>query len=607
MGEGVSPFGEAFKEALRPRDTRTVIQWGVDNIRYIPNSARSNSGFQPDATPWLKEPLEFWGVETVKEQVLILPTGAGKTTFFDVCIPHCIAENPGDILLSMQTKDDVRGHIETRLMPTLKACPPVRKIFDSLERHKLKRDTFVLPHMTVHTAGESKNDYQRISVRYVLIDEAWLLKHGYMGEARARLHDRWDGRTVIVSQGGEQHLILAAERRERELFSAWKQTDCRVWSMVCPECGEVAPWKMPGIIYADSSDDREVIESARYFCQTCETKFEDRLEIRRALSGASRYEITNPNGMPNHHGWTAAGPGLFHITWGELALGWKKANEAKRGGDLEPLKIFIQKRLAQFWKEEEDAPDVILGASGYQIEAHADGSLIESEAYRFATIDRQNDHFWAEVRAWRADGFSRLLYFDKLPTVEACRAVQLQYRVKDDFTGEDARHMPSEVYEDCARFGWVALFGDDIDGYDHHPRAGGKPVKKFYSPLKKAMSPSGKVVRYLRWSNEKVKDILFSFCAGRGPGFQVPDDIDNPALPENERYHRQIRAEVKRDVVKKGSTKIARRYVRTRRHNHAIDTEAENIVFALIKGVVADMAQIPEDEPNPEDQKEPEQ
>jgi hypothetical protein len=256
-----------------------------------------------------------------------------------------------------------------------------------------------------------------------------------------------------------------------------------------------------------------------------------------------------------------------------------------RTGDIEPLRIFVTKRLAEFWREADDAPDIVLGGSGYTIGDYMGGELIDNEAHRFCAIDRQRDHFWVAVRAYRHDGSSKLLYFNKSLTIEAVRDVQTRYKVIDDFTVEDAGHMPTEVYADCARFGWIAFFGDSVDGYEHL-RRGGQPVKKFFSPIKKAMSPSGKIVRYLRWSNEKVKDILFNLLARRGAAFDAPDDIDDLAQKEAERYSQQIRSEVKRDVVNATTKAIAQRYVKTRRHNHAVDCEAMTLVLALIKGLV---------------------
>ena len=577
---------QAWCSAWTPQDTRSVSDWASDHVT-IPGSARSRK-FDPASSPWLLEPLQYFGDNRVREQVLILPTGAGKTTVFDVCIPHAIAENPGSILLAMQTDPDAREHMEDRLMPILKACLPLDPMLSTINRHAARKDAIIFPHMSLYCGGANKNNFQRKSVRYVFLDEAWLIKHGLIEEARARTHNRWNSRVVIVSQGGNEHMILGNERRSTELHEAWMRTDRRELAMVCPECQALSQWSWKHLLYDNPDgeiDERAVSESARYRCPECQTEFADRPDIRRQLSSTSTYIVTNPGALKGHHGWHAPAMAMSHERWGDLALGWVRAQSAMRTGDVEPLRIFVTKRLAEFWREADDAPDIVLGGSGYTIGDYMGGELIDNEACRFCAIDRQRDHFWVAVRAYRHDGSSRLLHFGKVLTIESVRDVQTRYKVIDDYTVQDAAHMPSEVYADCARFGWIAFFGDSVDGYEHI-RKGGQPVKKFFSPIKKAMSPSGKIVRYLRWSNEKVKDILFNLLARRGASFDAPDDIDDVAAKEAERYSQQIRSEVKRDVVNATTKAIAQRYVKTRRHNHAVDCEAMTLVLALIKGLV---------------------
>jgi len=584
-----SPTLEAWCSAWSPEDSRTPGEWGEQYIT-VPGAARSEK-FSLTATPHLRELFEFYGRPHTREMVAVLPTGAGKTTLFDVCIPHSIAEDPASVVLYMQGNKEAEGHMEDRLLPTLRNCEPVSMLMGSLNRHSIRKDGVIFPHLSLYVRGLNKTNTQRISVRDVFIDEAWLADHGLIEQARARTHNRWNRRVIIVSQGGNQHFILGAEKRETELYAAWNRTDKREWSMVCPECGGVSPWKLINLRYAESEDDREVIESAKYHCPNCPAIFDDRPEVRRALATASRYVATNANHMPDHHGWHAQAVGLFHETWGELALGWRKANQAKKNGDVEPLKIFITKRLAEWWSEEEDAPEVVLGSSGYSVGDFAEGGLIDGEVLRFMAIDRQRDYFFAGIRAFRADGTSRLLYYSKVATIEQCRALQNQYKVKDDFTTEDASHRPTAVYDDCAKFGWVAMFGDDeLKGFDHLPKVG-LAVRKLYSPIKKAMASDGTIVRYIRWAVTPVKDILFAKLAGRGPEMQVPDDIGGE-------WHDQIRGEVKKTMISPKTKKESERYVKIKRRNDACDVEGMLLTFALIKGVATpEIIETPEDTP----------
>ncbi len=210
---------EAWRSAWKPQDVRSVGEWGREFISYA-NSARSTR-FDPDATPWLREPLDWFSDPSIREQVLILPTGGGKTTVFDVCIPHSIAENPGSILLVMQTDPDAKEHMEDRLLPILRACEPLKSIFASVNRHAIRKEAIILPHMSIFVGGANKANFQRKSVRDVYIDEAWLVKHGLIEEARARTHNRWNRRVVIVSQGGDQtKLKVAGIQAETQITTA---------------------------------------------------------------------------------------------------------------------------------------------------------------------------------------------------------------------------------------------------------------------------------------------------------------------------------------------------------------------------------------------------
>lgn len=573
---------ESWCSAWKPRDKRTVAEWAAEHVS-IPNSARS-SKFDPAASPWLAEPLEFFADNTVREQVLILPTGAGKTTLFDVAIPYIIAEAPGSILLSMQTDPDAKEHMEDRLLPILKACEPIAPMLASVDRHAKRKDAVLLPHMSLFVGGANKANFQRKSVRYVFLDEAWLIKHGLIEEARARTHSRWNARTIIVSQGGDQLVALQNERRDSELHAAWLRSDRREFSMVCPTCSEVSKWDWKNLKYEiahredGTVDELAVAQSAQYECPACSTRYEDRPEVRRELSMSSRYVVTNPAGMPGHHGWHAPAMALFHERWGDLVLGWTRAQRSLSHGDSEPLKIFVTKRLAEFWREEETAPEVVLGGAGYSKADFANGELWEGETLRCMTIDRQRDHRWVLVRAWKPDGASRLIWEGKLHTSEDIEVLRSRLNVRKDFTFEDAQYETGQVYDECARYGWVALHGSQEDGFMHLPP--NKPaVKKFYSPLKRAQSPNGGRALYLFWSNEKVKDILANLRAGKGAPWETPDDVSTD-------YVHQIASEVKKEVVNKVTKGIGQRWVRIRKDNHLWDCEAMATVVALIKGLV---------------------
>jgi hypothetical protein len=568
--------------AWRPTDTRPVGVWAAENV-VIPNSARA-SRFDPSASPWLAEPLEYFSDTAVKEQVLILPTGAGKTTVFDVAIPYLISEAPGSVLLSMQTDSDAREHMEDRLLPILRGCEPLAEVMRSVDRHAMRKDAVIMPHMSLFCGGANKANFQRKSVRYVFLDEAWLIKHGLIEEARARTHSRWNSRIIVVSQGGEMHVNLANERRDSELYAAWQRTDRRELHMVCPECAAESVWSFKHLKYERTNrddgtvDEQALMESAEYQCPACEVRFPDKPDIRRALSTASIYRPTNPTPLPHHHGWHAPAVALFHERWGDLALAWTRAQKARSLGDEEPLKIFVTKRLADFWREEEVAMDVTVGGAGYLLSEYTDGQTWDGEVTRCITVDRQRDHRWAICRAWRRTGESRLLWEGRLLTSEDVENLRIRMKVLPPCVMQDAQYETAQVYDECVKYGWNALHGSGQDGFTHFVR-NMPAVKKFFSPVQEALAPCGAQARYMFWSAEKVKDVLAILRSGKGVAWETPDD----ASPD---YRLQIASEVKKDMVDKVTKRVTRRWQKVRKDNHLWDCEAMAVVFALKARVI---------------------
>ena len=578
----------AIRAQLRIPDNRSVEQWILDQRIRPPGSAR---GTQMDLslTPWLREPCEAVADNHNREVVIVAPTGAGKTTVLDASLLRATREDPGSILLAMQTDEDADAYYDERLEPMLQSLDGIGDMIRALPRGKRRKGELVLPHMTCFVVGAKMSAFQRKSVRYVLLDEVWQIKHGLVAEARGRHHDRWNARVVLTSQGGWQHVDTDNGRVKTELFEAWERTDRREWHFVCPECGTSQPWKWSGLKWADekradgSIDDTAITQSTHYQCAKCETKFHDDIAARRMLANSGRYEAQNPQPLTvpgKHVGFHCNALTLYYVAWSTLVLEWKKASELTAAGDKSALQVFVQKRLAEFWKDEEDEPGVVLGGAGYRFADYANGEAWEGEVHRFLTIDRQRDHRWAACRAWKSDGSSRLLWFGKILTTEGCRELQQRMKVADWATFQDAQYETGEVYDECARYGWTALHGSGDSGFTHNP-PGKKPVRKIYSTLKQAQAPGGGRARYVFFANEGGKDILAKHRGGHSATWEIPDDAGVD-------YHTHINSEIKKDVIQKVTKQIIRRWCRIgSRPNHGWDCEVMQIVAALIKGVIA--------------------
>lgn len=605
----------AIGATWRRRSDEDIIAWAERNV--IPPGSARGSRFDASATPWLIEPLRTMVDEGTREQVCIMPTGAGKTTLFDVSTAWELLEDPGSILLTLQNDDEADAYWEERLLPILEAIPEAFALISSLQKSKKKRGQIILPSSTLYCSSLKLRALQRKSVRRVKIDEAWMAAHGFIAEARARMHDRWNRIATIVSQGGNRFVEKAGEIMLSELEEAMLRTDRREYSMVCPECGDVSPWSHSGLLYENAEtasggiDEAAILQSARYKCPgRCGTEFPDKIEVRRQLSTGSIYVPKNEQAIPGHIGYHVHGYGIYYVSWGERALRWKRSQMAKRHGDLEPLKIIIQKDFAEFWEEHEhrfsgftsDAPE-----SDYVIEENQDrypglkaGFPWTIEEQRFLVGDYQEldgRYFVAAAAAFAKSGESRIIHAARINSVEELRDKQTYLGISGRRVGIDCADNTADVNSFCRKYDWLELLGSDRKDWPHTE---GRRV--FYLPWSRPERIGGVKDGCWRalWSNPYFHDLHARRLANAGLSYGVPADIEDmaayidPGTGKPTGFWPQMRANHKVFKESKDTGKRTSAYIRIgKRPDHYRDARCFLLVMAGIGGCLGEVFESP--------------
>lgn len=567
-----NPLAEGISAGIVTSFQGDPLDWLVENIR-LPHSARSQR-FSPDNAPWLNDVFRAVCNDRVKQIVVRAPTGGGKTTLLELVVPWIIAQQPGPMLLVGQTDETASDWAESRLMPILEACPPVARLFPQ-DRHKKRKTAIMFSHMALFMSGANMSSLQEKSMRYCYGDECWQWDQGMIGEMKKRHHDRWNRKTILVSQGSTT---------KDDFDNEFQAGEIREWGTECESCGEWHKYLWTSIKYDEAKtpegdwDWQAVASSVRHECPHCGFVTLDTTQGRRGMSSRGRYEVQDENQpIAGNVSFTWSAQSVWWISWADMVIEWIKANDSKKRGVTEPLKQFRQKRLAQSWSDEVELPEMNLTAGDYYFADHLDGQPVDGEVKRLIGIDRQRDHFWMIARAFRADGSSRLIYHSKVLTVENIRTIQQRLKVPDKLTFMDAGYDTGLTYNDCAKYNWTALHGSGRKSFTHIIY--NKNVERFYSPVKDAQSPDGSRARYIFWSNEGVKDRLSELRAMGSPVWEYPRDVS----PE---YLKQINSEVKREVVDKATKTITRRYMKLHRDNHYWDCEAEVTAAALMLGLL---------------------
>ena len=537
-------------QAWRPPDRSPPWVWAQNHIQSIPYSPVPGR-FRIENSPFIREPLETITDPAVRQVCIIASVQSAKTTASELSLCYVIANLPGPALWLNETDDDAKDQSESRLQKLFEECEPVKALFPR-DRHKRRNTTIHFANgMTLWVLGaHNKTNLQRRSIRWIFADECWAYPQGHMAEAEARVTAfGWLGKCVWMSQGGEEG---------DDIDRKFETTDMREWTFQCPHCGTRQPWKWENVEWSKSArndegewDYEQVRATASMHCASCNHYFDDSDKTRRELNATGRFVPQNTRASKENVGfhWNA----LATMSWGKLAELYLRAKTAARRGDITLIQQFVQKRLAQPWREYEEDYKLEIVRSGYRkgegweetagvtpkgqiIAAPYEPSDVSTHLI-ILTVDVQMDHFFAVVRAWSANGSSRLVWNAKVLSWDEITVLQERFSIHPNLVFIDAGYSTYDVYRQCARRGWVALLGDRRPTYVHKTRQG-KSVLRFYSPRRKVSLGNRQCCFVHYFSNLNMKDALARLRRNqdpeRGPTWEVPDDIDDEYLAHME-------------------------------------------------------------------------
>lgn len=217
-----------------------------ENVAGVP----MERGFQNEGQPfdigtanYLREPLRALRERTYGKFVFL---GAVQTlkTFGCLTMPagYFIEHDPGDMTIFLPEGESAFDEAKGRLVPYLKKIPGVGRAVDIAERHNrfdITTAEFYLPNMILRVWPLNENSTQRVTLRYVLISDAFLSgRKGLIEQAirRTTQHNtirKKDYKIIIESQGGEV---------DDDFDLQWKTTDMRVLHVKCPQCDSTQPF-----------------------------------------------------------------------------------------------------------------------------------------------------------------------------------------------------------------------------------------------------------------------------------------------------------------------------------------------------------------------------
>lgn len=579
-----TPLGTSWRTSWRPRERIPLSEWAEKYIE-LPGSYALPGPFRTSINRPMIEPLNCVSDPSIREAYFQKPIQFGGTVMLDVAQPWIFLNDPGPLQMIMQTDPDMEEHFITRLKPLFERCKPMRQLLNSLPARQKRNDALFFGAFFALYTGANEGSLQRNSIRWLLCDELWMKQWQPLwvhARGRVTAYERAGTAKIFgVSQAGnvgdimdqavnsgtmEQWCYLATNGKHAPLLEGDKAEDGTRWGLIWNEDARISKhrWNIA-----------RACETARYVCKETGQTFADTEQTRQAWNAYGSYVATNLT-APRHIRSFMVNA-LLNRPLAELVREKLDAVHALASGNPGPMADYRRKRLALPWQDKAETITLSGVLNGYQQTEYMAGEKWAEEVDRCMTIDRQHGragdvpHWWVCVTAFSREGKIRVLRFCRVETIEAVRELQTAYNVEDRKTWEDAGFDAPHVYEDCANYGWLALFGDGKkNAWPYKNRLG----KTYFLPWSKPQAtrdPRGRPVQFFHWASNYAKDILGNLVSGTGQ-LELPDD-----LPED--YRKQLASEHK---VPDGK---GWRWEKLTAHtdNHFWDLMAMQVIFALIK------------------------
>ena len=580
----------AYAEALSPPYSGSVDSWC--RLIDLPTAYAIPGKFSVDCSPYLRQPFGDLKDPTVRMLNLIAATQTGKSLIAELYCPYIVVNDPGPVLRLHANDEMAQNFTETRLIPLLKGCPPVKTLL-GLSRFTATKKGINLPHMSIKVGSAKESLLHGMSIRYLLMDEAHLYEVGTIEKALARTTAFAGRRKIVVSS---QPNVEGSELSK--YFNAGK---IYIWQWRCFKCGEFQNWewnklwedKTSGSGYGITWDKKvdkdgnylleKTGDSARLVCKSCRHEHQDIESTRRRLVDEGRYFCTKEDGDPGVKSYSWPGFVNTSISWKEKVIQYLQAKaKDKYFGLNDDLVTFYNQVLGVEWKHNIriDASRII--TRQYDVDANW-----PDEVARFMTVDPQRSDGVKRyvVRAWGKTE-CRLLKHGYVTNWDEIEAVRQKYKVPISNVGVDSGWDTDNVYMESVKRGaianigatkiWVGWFCLKGDGMKHdYLHKDGK--KRYYSQELRQMTNfppgskyKGLVARMHLWANLPIKKILEGLRDNKLPYKWVSNTTDADYL--DQMYSEVYDGKVKRYVPKNPSNP----------KNHFWDIESMQCVMSIM-------------------------
>jgi phage terminase large subunit GpA-like protein len=398
--DGAKVYREAYYRGLQPDPELWVDEWADEYMRIPRDTGAAEPGkYRTERTPYAREPMRCLSpAHPCKRVVTMVASQLMKTQIALNWIGALIHMSPSNILTLLPSLG-LAKRVSSRIGKTIAATPELKaRVAASRSRDSRNTmDTKEFEGGTLYatTAGSASN-LAELSARFVYGDEI----------------DRWD---VDVDEEGDPIELAETRgstfgRNAKFYFSSsptikgasriddlFQQSDQRHFYVPCPTCGHMQVLEWERLLY--SAD----FSTAHYQCAgpECDVLIEEHHKGAMLAHGEWRAHALGDGETVGFHLNGLYAP-LGWVSWAALAKQFEKAKRAQDRGDLEPMQVFYNTRLAKVWDSAvEQTKHEVLQARALQ-EDYVLGTLTVGVLALTASVDVQANRLEVMVIGWGA-------------------------------------------------------------------------------------------------------------------------------------------------------------------------------------------------------------
>ena len=380
---------------IKPPPNMTLSQW-ADKYRYLSKKSAAEPGkWKTSKAPYQREIMDAISDIYTRKVIVKSASQIGKTDGFilNTCGYYMDYDPSPVMILQPNVQPMAESFSKDRLTPMLYETPRLRgKVSKSRNSgntilHKEYPGGYIVIVGASSPAGLSSRP-----IKVLLADEVdrYPPTAGKEGDplllASKRLTTFWNKKEVYISTP----TIKGTSRIDVEYENSTQE----VWHVPCPACGEYQPleWAQVEFDRDNLTDGAEI----NYRCEKCNAV---RSEMEwKELFTDGKFVAKFPD-RPVRGFHLNALASLF-VEWREIVVKFIEANEEKKKGNIEPLKVWTNTEMGQTWEE----PGTELeGDTLYNRRERYNCEVPEDVIVLTAGVDTQDDRFEVEVVGWGVD------------------------------------------------------------------------------------------------------------------------------------------------------------------------------------------------------------